>query len=146
MAAKFPLTIVEEALASYLDGISALNTHKVFKGLAKDDLELPSVIVTANNAVTPPDAPVQGLGNYQVTATIGVFDNIDDTLDNTQHRTALQEVMAALDNVPGVQASFTSKGDATCYDCAFESVDEGRGDRCWASSFTYRVTICLSPV
>lgn len=146
MAAKFPLTIVEEALASYLDGIAALNTHKVFKGLAKDELELPSIIVTATTAITPPDAPVQGLGNYQVTASIGVFDNIDDTLDNTQHREALQEVMAALDDVAGVQGAFSTLGDATCYDCAFDTVDEGRGDRCWASSFTYRVTICLSPV
>jgi len=146
MAAKFPLTIVEEALASYLDDIGALNTHQIFKGLAKDDLALPSIIVTANTATTPPDAPVQGLGNYQVTASIGVFDSIDDTLDNTQHREALQEVMAALDDVAGVQGAFATLGDATCYDIAFESVDEGRGDRCWASSFTYKVTICLSPV
>ena len=56
---------------------------------------------------------------------------------------------AAQDEAGGVDgaflAVFVSQGDATCYDVTLQSIDDGRGDRTFGTTFSYEVLACLAP-
>jgi hypothetical protein len=143
MPSKSPLNIVEDALASLLDADPNLSAFTIYKGEGADKLELPSIIVACESA-SAPTGLAQVDGNYMCKLQVGVFNNVDDNTITT-HREATQYVMGALDDLPGVKASFSTIGDASCYDCTFSSVDAQKGDRCYISTLSYDVLIVLAP-
>jgi hypothetical protein len=142
MPSKSPLNITEDAIAAVLDAEASLAGYSVFKGQAATELELPSIIVSCESAAYPGDLP-QGLGNYVCKVSIGIFNSIDDDTLNI-HREGSQNVMGVMNSLATIKTSFTTIGDATCYDVTQTSLDEGRGERAFLTTLAFDVLICLS--
>jgi hypothetical protein len=142
MASKSPLNITEDALAAAIDAEASLKGFQVFKGQAATELHLPSIIISCDGATYPADLP-QGFGNYVCRVTIGIFNSCDDDTLAT-HREASQNVMGLMNDLATIKASFTTLGDATCYDVTQTSLDPDRNDRAFTTSLGFDVLICLT--
>jgi hypothetical protein len=75
--------------------------------------------------------------------TIGIFNSIDDDTLET-HREGSQNVMGLMNDLATIKASFTSLGDATCYDVTQTSLSPERTDRAFMTSLGFDVLICLT--
>jgi hypothetical protein len=144
MTIKSPLSIVEDALAAKLSAETSLAPYNINNGETAEELVLPSIIVSCESAAYPTGF-AQGLGNYMCQVSIGVFTQIDDTPRAT-HRAAVQDVLGSLTDLAGIKGVFTTQGDASCYDVTLTGLQEGRGERCFDSTLTFEVLICLSAV
>lgn len=144
MTIKSPLSIVEDALAAKLTTEATLSSYHITNGETAEDLQLPSIIVSCESA-SYPTGFAQGMGNYNCSVSIGVFTQIDDT-PRTTHRSAVQDVLGSLTNLPAIKTVFNIQGDASCYDVTLTGLQEGRGDRCYDTTLTFEVLICLSAV
>lgn len=144
MASKSPLNITEDALTATLAAEQSLSAYTIRKGQTSEELTLPSIVLSCESANFP-QGLAQGLGNYSCKVNVGIFTQIDDqTL--TDHRTAAQDVMGKLDDLASIKASFSSIGDATCYDCTMTDLTEGRGERCFMTTLAYDVLMVLPAV
>ena len=142
MASKSPLNIVEDALAAALDAEVSLDAYQVFKGQSTSELHLPSIIISCDGAVYPPDLP-QGLGNYLCRVSIGIFNSIDDDTVTT-HREGSQNVMGVMNSLATIKASFNALGHATCYHVPQTSLDPDQGERVMMTKLGFDVLICLT--
>jgi hypothetical protein len=91
-----------------------------------------------------PDIP-QGLGNYSCTLQVMVLSPADETSSLADHRQRSEKVASAFADLAGVKAVFVSQGDATCYDVTLQSIDDGRGDRTFGTTFNYELLAVLAP-
>jgi hypothetical protein len=139
-----PLNITEDALVSALGTEADLATYNISKGAANTELQLPSIIVSCENASYPSAIP-EGYGNYLCKVSVGIFNNVDDdTLD--KHREAAQNVLGVLTDLAVIKTAYSNLGDALCYDTTITSVDEGRGDRAWITTINVEVLIVVNPI
>lgn len=143
MGTKSIREIVESACVTHL-GNQSLTGYQIEPGISTDTLNPPFVVASVEN-ISPMQDIAQVLGNYSVTLTVMVMTPTDDTSSLANHRAAAEKVMSAFDDVAGLKAVFTSAGDASMYDCTFESVQDGRGDRTFGTTCTFRIDCVLAP-
>lgn len=145
MGTKSPLNIVEDALHAVLVDETDLSGFGIFKGASTDKLTLPSIVVSCESASVPNDMPL-GYGNYVCSVSVGVFTQIDETNSLSDHREAVQNVIGVLDDQTKVKTKFATIGDASAYNCLFQSMDEGRGDRSFMTTITFEIKMVLPAV
>jgi hypothetical protein len=135
MGTKSIRHIVEASVASFLAAESGLTGVAIFTGDSTDLNTLPKAIVLCDSAKTPGDLP-DGAGNYDCSLRITLFSNADDTT-LAAHRSRCAALAGAMQDLAGLQAVFTTGGDAHLYDVTVNSEDEGVDERSFATSFTF---------
>jgi hypothetical protein len=141
MGTKSIRHIVEDVLQSYLSAQPGLGQVAFLTGDSATLQQLPKAIVLCESARAPGDLP-EGLGNYSCSVRITLFSNADDTT-LADHRSRCAYITGNMRDLSGIQAAFTSSGDASCYDVTIGSEDEGVDERSWATSFSYDVLVVL---
>lgn len=116
----------------------------ILPGLNTALTDPPMVVASVEAVGQIPDIP-QGLGNYACTLQVLVMSPSDDTGSLAAHRLLGEKVASAFADIAGLKAVFVSQGDATCYDVTLQSIDDGRGERTFGTTFTYEVLACLAP-
>lgn len=143
MGTKSIREIVETACVTHL-GNQVLTGYQIEPGLSVDTLNPPFVVASVEGIGNIPDIP-EGLGNFAVTVTVMVMSPTDDASSLANHRAATEKVMSAFADIAGLKAVFTSAADASMYDCTFESISDGRGDRTFGTTINYRIDCVLAP-
>lgn len=143
MGTKSIREIVETACVTHL-GNQSLTGYQIEPGLSVDTLNPPFVVASVESVGNIPDIP-EGLGNFSVSLTVMVMTPTDDASSLANHRAAGEKVMSAFSDVAGLKSVFTAAADASMYDCTFESVTDGRGDRTFGTTYTYRIECVLAP-
>lgn len=143
MGTKSIREIVESACVTHL-GNQALTGYQIEPGLSTDTLNPPFVVASVES-IAPMADIAQVLGNFAVTVTVMVMTPTDDASSLANHRASVEKVMSAFADIAGLKAVFTAAADASMYDCTFETVSDGRGDRTFGTTLTYRIDCVLAP-
>lgn len=143
MGTKSIRHIVESTLAGYLSTQTDLTTVSFLTGDSAATQTLPKAVVLCDSARPPASLP-EGAGNYDCSVRITLFSNADDTT-LADHRLRCAALVGNMRDLSGIQAAFTTGGDASCYDMTIGSEDEGVDERSWATAFTFSVWVCLAP-
>lgn len=143
MGTKSIREIVETACTTHL-GNQSLSAYQIEPGLSIDLLNPPFVVASAES-IAPMTGISQVLGNYAVTLQVMVMTPTDDANSLANHRAAGEKVMGAFDDVAGLKTVFTAAGDATMYDCTFQSIDDGRGERTFGTTYNFLIECVLAP-
>jgi hypothetical protein len=143
MGTKSIREIVETACVTHL-GNQTLTGYQIEPGLSTDLLNPPCVVASADS-INPMTGISQVLGNFAVTVSVLVMSPTDDASSLANHRGAGEKVMSAFADIAGLKTVFTSAGDATMYDCTFQSIDDGRGERTFGTTYTYLIECVLAP-
>lgn len=144
MGTKSIREIVEAACVAHLGAQSIAAGTAILPGLNTALTDPPMVVASVEAVGQIPDIP-QGLGNYACTLQVLVMSPSDDTGSLAAHRLLGEKVASAFADIAGLKAVFVSQGDATCYDVTLQSIDDGRGERTFGTTFTYEVLACLAP-
>lgn len=143
MANRSIREVVESAVAAHISAQDGLSGVQILKGLSVTTQDLPVVICSCEN-VGPMDGIAQVLGNYACTVQLAVFTSSDETNALTVHRARAAVLDAAMQDVTGLKAKFTTDGDASCYTATFQSFEDSRGDRALGTTITYSVDVVLA--
>lgn len=143
MANRSIREVVESAVAAHISAQDGLSGVQILKGLSVTTQDLPVVICSCEN-VGPMDGIAQVLGNYACTVQLAVFTSSDETNALTVHRARAAVLDAAMQDVAGLKAKFTTDGDASCYTATFQSFEDSRGDRALGTTITYSVDVVLA--
>lgn len=141
MGSKSIRHIVESTLATFLAAQTDLTTVSFLTGDSAATQTLPKAVVLCDSA-RPPAAIPDGLGNYDCSVRITLFSNADDTT-LADHRLRCAALVGNMRDLAGLQAAFTSGGDASLYDVTIVSEDEGVDERSWATAFSFGVLVVL---
>lgn len=134
--------IVETAAVSHLND-QGLTGVQVAAGVSAVVNTLPMVIASVEGVADIPEI-AQGLGNFRCTLTVMVVTETDETDSASVHRQRCEKVMSAFQDEAGLKAKFTAGADASMYSCDFQGMEDGRGDRTFGTTYTYRVTAVLA--
>lgn len=143
MGTKSARHIVEAVIASHLAAQVELAGVSIYRGDSELTAVLPKAVVLCDAARIPTDFP-DGLGNYNCSVRVTVFDSADDT-SLADHRARCAAVAGAMQDLDAIQAAFVAGGDALCYDVSQVSEDEGVNERSWASVFGYDILVVVNP-
>lgn len=142
MGTKSVREIVETAVRAHLAAQTELAGVNIYKGIEVSVESLPTIVVNCNAVGNPPDLP-EGLGNYSCTVVLELYTSADAANALTNHRDRSAGMLGAMQELTALKAVFTSQGDATLYDCTFQSVDDGKGDRALGTMATFNLLIVL---
>lgn len=143
MANRSIREVVESAVAAHITAQDGLTGVQILKGLSVTTQDLP-VVICSCESVGAMDGIAQVLGNYSCTVQLAVFTSSDETNALTVHRARAAVLDAAMQDVSGLQAKFTTDGDASCYTATFQSFEDSRGDRALGTTITYSVDVVLA--
>ena len=143
MGTKSIREIVEAACVTHL-GNQTLTGYQIEPGLSTDTLNPPFVVASAES-ISAMNGITQILGNFAVTVQVMVMTGSDETSSLANHRAAGEKIMSAFADIAGLKTVFTAAGDATMYDCTFQSIDDGRGERTFGTTYTYLIECVLAP-
>lgn len=143
MGTKSIREIVETACTTHLSNQS-LTAYQIEPGLSLDLLNPPFVVASAESIVAMTGIS-QILGNFAVTVQIMIMTGTDETSSLANHRAAGEKVMSAFADIAGLKTVFTAAGDATMYDCTFQSIDDGRGERTFGTTYSFLIECVLAP-
>lgn len=144
MGTKSIREIVEAACVAHLNAQSISAGVQILPGLNTAVVDPPFVVASVEAVGQIPDIP-QGLGNYACTLQVMVMSPSDEANSLADHRALGEKVASAFADIAGLKAVFVSQGDATCYDVTLQSIDDGRGERTFGTTFSYEVLACLAP-
>ncbi len=135
--------IVESAAVTHL-GNQGLTGVQIVAGVSAAINTLPIVVATVDSVSDIPEI-AQGLGNFRCTLTVMVVTETDEASSASVHRERSEKVMSAFQDEAGLAAVFTAAGDASMYSCDFKSLEDGRGERTFGTSYSYEVKAVLAP-
>jgi hypothetical protein len=135
--------VVETAAVAHL-GTQGLTGVQIVAGVSAAVNTLPIVVATVDSVSDIPEI-AQGLGNFRCTLTVMVVTETDETNSTSVHRERSEKVMSAFQDETALKAVFAAGGDATMYSCDFKSLEDGRGERTFGTSYTYEVKAVLAP-
>jgi hypothetical protein len=135
--------IVESAAVTHL-GNQGLTGVQIVAGVSAAINTLPIVVATVDSVSDIPEI-AQGLGNFRCTLTVMVVTETDEANSASVHRERSEKVMSAFQDEAGLAAVFTTAGDASMYSCDFKSLEDGRGERTFGTSYSYEVKAVLAP-
>ena len=135
--------VVETAAVAHL-ATQGLTGVQVVAGVSAVINTLPIVVATVDSVTDIPEIQ-QGLGNFRCTLTVMVVTETDEANSASLHRERSEKVMSAFQDETALKAVFAAGGDATMYSCDFKSMDDGRGERTFGTSFSYEVKAVLAP-
>lgn len=135
--------VVETAAVTHL-GSQGLTGVQIVAGVSAAINTLPIVVATVDSVSDIPEIQ-QGLGNFRCMLTVMVVTETDETNSATVHRERSEKVMSAFQDEAALKAVFTSGGDASMYSCDFKSMEDGRGERTFGTSYSYEVKAVLAP-
>jgi hypothetical protein len=144
MGTKSIREVVEAACVAHLNAQALGASVQVLAGLSVTVVDPPMVVASVEAVGQIPDIP-QGLGNYSCTLQVMVLSPADETSSLADHRQRSEKVASAFADLAGVKAVFVSQGDATCYDVTLQSIDDGRGDRTFGTTYNYELLAVLAP-
>jgi hypothetical protein len=142
MGSKSIRHIVESTLATFLAAQTDLTTVSFLTGDSAATQTLPKAVVLCDSARPPASLP-EGAGNYDCSVRITLFSNADDTT-LADHRLRCAALVGNMRDLSGLQAAFTTGGDAHLYDVTIGSEDEGVDERSWATAFSFSVMVVLA--
>jgi hypothetical protein len=142
MGSKSIRHIVESTLATFLAAQTDLTTVSFLTGDSAATQTLPKAVVLCDSA-RPPSSLPEGAGNYDCSVRITLFSNADDTT-LADHRLRCAALVGNMRDLSGLQAAFTTGGDAHLYDVTIGSEDEGVDERSWATAFSFSVMVVLA--
>jgi hypothetical protein len=144
MGTKSIREIVEAACVAHLSAQGIASGTAILPGLNTAITDPPMVVASVEAVGQIPDIP-QGLGNYACTLQVLVMSPSDETGSLAAHRLLGEKVASAFADIAGLKAVFSTQADASLYDVTLQSIDDGRGDRTFGTTFTYELLTCLAP-
>ena len=132
-------TIAEQSLKAWFDAnVSMLPGVQINVGQTEEIRTVPAVILYAETADAHPDFGAKPLGNFNLSLKIYVYSSADDAPTDAEalalHRARVESVQAIMQDVAGLQASWTQGG---LYAVWLTSDEEGVSDRRYGNVINY---------